>query len=85
MGQVTRVADATGVTAANVAGNGAPDLVVAAAAQLAVLAERRHLRARQPDPDRGRASPAANLVFNAGDWDRDGDGDIIVRNTRTAP
>ncbi|GAB3777533.1 FG-GAP-like repeat-containing protein [Nocardioides ungokensis] len=82
VGQVTRVTAATAVTAANVAGNNAPDLVATVGGRLQVLPNAGTFETGSPIPT-GINLSAADLVFNAGDWDRDGDGDIIVRNKST--
>ena len=53
----------------------------ATAASSLTLPEHRHLRARHADRRPASTSPAPNLVLNAGDWDRDGYGDIVTRST----
>ena len=79
LGQITRATNASGVTAADVAGNPAPDLVVRTGDKLAVFPNAGTFELGQPIPT-GTSLAGANLVFNAGDWDRDGHGDLIFRN-----
>ena len=80
LGLVTRLTNATGVTAANVAGNGAPDLVARINGKLSLFPNAGTTELGRPIPT-GTSLAGANLVFNAGDWDRDGHGDIIFRNS----
>ena len=80
LGLITRLSDATSVTAANVAGNGAPDLVARINGKLSLFPNAGTTELGRPIPT-GTSLAGANLVFNAGDWDRDGHGDIIFRNS----
>ena len=66
-----------------VAGDGTPDLVARKRRSVVVVPEPRHRRDRPADRDRPGPVAAPNLVLNAGDWDRDGYGDVITRNKKT--
>lgn len=80
LGLITRLTNATAVTAANVAGNGAPDLVARINGKVSLFPNAGTTELGRPIPT-GTSLAGANLVFNAGDWDRDGHGDIIFRNS----
>ena len=80
LGLITRLTNATDVTAANVAGNGAPDVVARISGKLSLFPNAGTTELGRPIPT-GTSLAGANLVFNAGDWDRDGNGDIIFRNS----
>ncbi|MFC4784148.1 FG-GAP-like repeat-containing protein [Nocardioides sp. MAHUQ-72] len=78
LGEVTRVATATDVTAVDLTGDSAPDLVARTAAGPVLLVNAGTVELGRPivtDASLRRA----DLVLNAGDWNRDGHGDIILR------
>ncbi|GAA4696113.1 FG-GAP-like repeat-containing protein [Nocardioides conyzicola] len=60
--------------------DGTPDVVVRSGSTLSVLGNYGGTETRAPI-DTGVRIPKANALFNAGDWDRDGHGDIISRNS----
>ena len=69
--------------AGNLVGDAAPDLV-GVGQQPGGHPQQRHLRPRRPDRHR-RHLRRADLLLNAGDWDRDGVGDVITRDTDGQP
>lgn len=82
-GPVTRINRAGAlVGAAQVVGDGTPDLVTRTGEAVAVFANSGTVETGQPIAT-NLGLKAANLVLNAGDWDRDGHGDVIVRNKKT--
>ena len=82
IGMVTKVARATAVTAADLTGSAAPDLVTTRSSGLQLLPNTGHTELGRPI-ETGMNLKADDLVLNAGDWNRDGHGDIIVRIHRT--
>lgn len=61
--------------------DGTPDVVVRSGGTLSVLGNYGGTETRAPI-DTGVRIAQANALFNAGDWDRDGRGDIISRNSK---
>ncbi|CAB4710811.1 MAG: hypothetical protein F2667_07635 [Actinobacteria bacterium] len=83
LGPYGRLAPLSGITAGgNVAGNPAPDLVARNGDRLLVVVNAGTYDAG-PAIDTGMQLAGADLLLNAGDWDRDGYGDVVVRNART--
>jgi N-acetylmuramoyl-L-alanine amidase/FG-GAP-like repeat len=72
----------TVVGAAQLAGNSMPDLVTRTRDGVLVSANRGTVETGSPIATRVNLS-AADLVLNAGDWDRDGFGDMIIRSKAT--
>jgi hypothetical protein len=82
-GPISRMKKGTALSgAANLAGEGAPDLVLRRGSTLLVLPHRGTYGALDPIPT-GMKVGGVNVLLNAGDWDRDGLGDVIMRKTRT--
>lgn len=73
------VGKGTVVGAAQLVGDRTPDLVFRTGAKVSVLANRGTTELAAPIAT-GTVANDADLVLNAGDWDRDGKGDIITRN-----
>lgn len=71
------------VGAAQIAGDGTADLVFRAGASLVLRTNRGTTETRAPMATGIDASGAVAL-FNAGDWDRDGFGDVITQNGKGA-
>lgn len=69
------------VGAAQVTGDGTADLIVRSGGSLVLRANRGTTETRTPIATGVDASGAVSLL-NAGDWDRDGSGDVITRNKR---
>ncbi|MEZ5191952.1 MAG: VCBS repeat-containing protein [Nocardioides sp.] len=70
------------LSAAQLAGNAAPDLVGVRRGRLVLLRNAGTVNLGRPIAT-GLSLRNADLVLNAGDWDRDGHGDIIARSART--
>ncbi|MEP9364216.1 FG-GAP-like repeat-containing protein [Nocardioides sp. CN2-186] len=68
------------VGAAQVAGDATPDVVVRGSAGRVVVLTNKGTTEMHSPIDTGVTIAGANAVFNAGDWDRDGHGDMITRN-----
>jgi hypothetical protein len=68
------------VGAAQVSGDRMPDLVARTGGRVQLLANRGTVETRAPVAT-GVNLSGANRVLNAGDWDRDGHGDMISRST----
>lgn len=82
-GPISPVKDAgTLVGAAQVVGDESPDLVTRVGARVVVLANTGTVETYAPIPT-GADLSRVDLLLNAGDWDRDGFGDVISRNSRT--
>ncbi|NYD40939.1 FG-GAP-like repeat-containing protein [Nocardioides panaciterrulae] len=81
-GSVTQVARATSVTAVDLTGSAAPDLVATTGSSLQLLPNTGRTELGRPI-ETGMNLKADDLVLNAGDWNRDGFGDVIVRIRRT--
>ncbi len=82
-GPVTRVrAVGNLVGAAQVLGDGTPDLVARSGGRVVVFSNSGGFETGKPIAT-GADLSNVNLVLNAGDWDRDGFGDIVNRNTNT--
>jgi hypothetical protein len=78
LGTMTRIAGATGVTAADLTGSPAPDLVARTSQGLVLLPNAGTVELAKPVVTNVSLSHA-DLVLNAGDWNRDGHGDLILR------
>jgi hypothetical protein len=70
------------VGAAQVVGDTAPDVVGLTGDRVVVYPNRGTVETRKPIATGANLS-SADLVLNAGDWDRDGYGDVIQRDHRT--
>ena len=82
-GPVSRIANVgTLIGAAQLTGDGTPDLVGRNGSDLVVFENAGTVETGAPIPT-GMDLSNANLVLNAGDWDRDGHGDVINRNKQT--
>ncbi|WP_051549119.1 FG-GAP-like repeat-containing protein [Nocardioides sp. URHA0032] len=83
LGPILRIASVGSlVGAAQLLGDGTPDLVARTGAGLTVFPNSGTTELRAPIAT-GMDLSNANLVMNAGDWDRDGFADVINRNTKT--
>lgn len=83
VGQVARVKSVgTLLGATDVLGDKTPDLVARTGSRILVFANSGTFETGRPIAT-GADLSNSNLVLNAGDWDRDGHGDIINRNTKT--
>ena len=67
-------------TAGNLVGDAAPDLVAVKGNALVVVAHKGTFELGAPI-DTGVSFADANAIINAGDWDRDGAGDVITRRS----
>jgi hypothetical protein len=79
VGEVRRVHGTTAMTAANFTGNGAPDLVGRRGDRLVTFANAGGFELGAPIAT-GVDLSGSDLVLNAGDWDRDGFGDLVTRS-----
>jgi hypothetical protein len=79
LGPIGRFTGATGLTAGAVNGSAAPDLVAISGDNLTVWTNPGTFDLGTPI-DTGANFTGANLLLNAGDWDRDGYGDVITRD-----
>jgi len=80
LGPYTAMSSAGSVVgAAQLTGNLLPDLLVRTGTTIALVPSngRRNLA---PPINTGRVANYADAIFNAGDWDRDGDGDVLLRS-----
>jgi hypothetical protein len=82
LGPFGRLAGATGLTAGNAAGSLAPDLVALSGDQLKVWTNPGTFDLGRRI-DTGAKAADADALLSAGDWDRDGYGDVIVRTAST--
>ncbi|HQR26541.1 MAG TPA: FG-GAP-like repeat-containing protein [Nocardioides sp.] len=82
VGRVLRVRGLDGVTAADVAGSRAPDVVGRRGGALVLLRNAGGYETGAP-VDTGLRLPQADLLLNVGDWDRDGHGDLVARRAAT--
>ena len=83
LGSVSRIAKVgTLIGAAQLAGDGSPDLVARKGGNLLVYRNSGTTETRAPIAT-GMDLSKSDLVLNAGDWDRDGFGDVINRNKDT--
>jgi hypothetical protein len=80
---MTRIAGATGVTAADLTGSPAPDLVARTAQGLVLMPNAGTVELAKPIVT-DVSLTSADLVLNAGDWNRDGHGDLILRTGKGA-
>ena len=67
-------------SAGNLVGDGAPDLIGVKGNSLVVVPNKGTYELGAPI-DTGASFADANVMINAGDWDRDGAGDVIARGT----
>jgi hypothetical protein len=82
LGPFGRLAGATGLTAGNAAGSLAPDLVALSGDRLKVWTNSGTFDLGRRI-DTGAKAPDADALLSAGDWDRDGYGDVLVRTAST--
>lgn len=66
----------------DVAGNAMPDLYSLSGGRLLLYQNRGTFNAGAP-LDTGVTAPDADVVLTAGDWDRDGFGDVVLRSAKT--
>ncbi len=80
LGPIDGVQGLTSVAAVNVSGSGHPDLVGLANGRIRVAEHRgtRHLGAPIP---LGSGFAGSDVLLNVGDWDRDGIGDVVTRDS----
>ena len=81
LGPIRKLRRGSSISAAHATGDGTPDLVVRRRADLVMFANKGTFDLGRPIPT-GVTLRRANAVFNAGDWDRDGFGDIVLRTKR---
>jgi hypothetical protein len=77
--EVARSRGATAVSAANLTGNAAPDLLGRRGGDLVTFANTGGFELGAPIAT-GLDLSGSDLVLNAGDWDRDGFGDLVTRS-----
>ena len=82
LGPIARPRGAAWVGGVDLLGNDAPDADRATWRPSADLPQRGHLRDRCSHRHRPTHPGFADLLLNAGDWDRDGYGDLIARNRK---
>jgi hypothetical protein len=82
LGPFKRLAGATDLTAGNAAGSRAPDLIGLSGDALKVWTNPGTFDLGRPI-DTGVKVPGADALLAAGDWDRDGYGDVITRRAST--
>jgi hypothetical protein len=80
VGDVVRVRGTTAMTAADLTGNAAPDLLGRRGSQLVAYANSGRFELGGPIAT-GVDLSGSDVVLNAGDWDRDGFGDLVTRST----
>jgi hypothetical protein len=78
LGPFSQLVGATDLTAGNAAGSRAPDLLALAGDKLKVWTNSGAFNLGRPI-DTGARVPGADALLAAGDWDRDGYGDVIIR------
>ncbi len=81
VGPISRIKSGSAVSAANLTGDGMPDLVARRGDDLAVFTNSGRFDAG-PAIATGLKVSGADALLNAGDWDRDGFGDIVVRTKK---
>jgi len=81
LGPIVRTKGVRAITGAQLSGTPAADLVARRGTALVLLENTGGFDLGEPIPT-GVDLATADLVLNAGDWDRDGKGDMITRNTR---
>ena len=81
LGAVGRSRRVAGISGADLTGNAAPDVLARKGGSLVVLPNAGTFEAGAPIPT-GVTVRNANMLLNAGDWDRDGNGDVIVRTKK---
>ncbi|WP_309647959.1 FG-GAP-like repeat-containing protein [Nocardioides sp.] len=79
LGPIVRTKGVSDITGASLSGTPAADLVARRGTSLVLLQNTGAFDLGQPIPT-GVDLASADLVLNAGDWDRDGKGDMITRN-----
>lgn len=83
LGSFGKVGTRTNLSVANVVGTREPDVIARKGDTLQVIAHNGTQNVSAPVPTTNSAMAAANLLLNVGDWDRDGHGDMVVRNGST--
>ncbi|QIX25937.1 hypothetical protein ncot_04475 [Nocardioides sp. JQ2195] len=83
LGPFGKLGTKTNLSVANVVGTKDPDVIARKGDSLKVIAHRGTQNASAPVPTTNSAMGKANLLLNVGDWDRDGHGDMVVRNGST--
>ena len=81
-GPVPGLRGLAGLSSGAVAGDDAPDLVGVSGDTLMVARNTGRFDATDPSPT-GLFLPGADTLLNVGDWDRDGDGDLVSRHRAT--
>jgi hypothetical protein len=82
IGPFNRFRNLAGFSAAEITGSGVSDVVGVRGGRLQVLTNNGAFNVGRPI-DSGLSLPDVNLLLNVGDWDRDGFGDLVVRNRLT--
>ncbi|WP_110182715.1 FG-GAP-like repeat-containing protein [Nocardioides solisilvae] len=80
LGPLANLPRLSGLSVAQVADGPAPDLVARKGGSVVVVPHRGTFDLAAPI-DTGADLSGSNLVLNAGDWDRDGFGDVVTRQT----
>ena len=81
LGPISRVEAGSRIGGAQVTGDATPDLVVRRGDDLVTFANKGTFDLGRPIPT-GITLRGADALLNAGDWDRDGFGDIVYRTSR---
>lgn len=85
LGGFGRIGNKTNVSVANVTGSSDPDVVARRGDSLQVIAHRGTQNVSSPvRTTSARQYRNADTLLNVGDWDRDGHGDMIIRNAKNA-
>ncbi len=84
LGPFGRVGTMTSVSAADVTGTADPDIVAVSGDTLKVIAHNGTQNTGRLVRTTSTGFAKANALLNVGDWDRDGHGDIVIRNASTA-
>jgi hypothetical protein len=82
LGPIVRFAGASELALGQVHGSGAPDVVALAGAKVRAWVNPGGFTLGRP-VDTGADLSGANRIMVAGDWDRDGYGDVVTRSTAT--
>ncbi len=81
LGPITRLKGPASVVGGNLTGNDAPDLLARSGANLVVFPNAGTFETGAPI-DTGLDLGSVTALLNAGDWNRDGNGDIITRSRK---
>jgi hypothetical protein len=81
LGPVGRVQEGGGLSGADLGGDGVPDLVLRRGEDLALFANNGTFDTGAPIAT-GMDLSGVNVLLNAGDWDRDGFGDVVTRTKK---